>query len=90
MHEDDVSGHGCGLRECRALQKWAYHAGCPEDATEQTKITPTRIFLRQNIANPPCLVDTPGLLCVVVKQRICSGLTDEGLAVRLDIPLFVR
>src|SRR5260221_13892374 len=47
-------------------------------------------FLCKNIANPSSRIDAPGLLRVVVKQRIRSHLIDKGLAIRLDIPLFVR
>ncbi len=39
-------------------------------------------FLCKNIANPPCRIDAPGLLRVVVKQRIRSRLTDKGLGSR--------
>src|ERR1700730_4493319 len=52
-------------------------------------MAPMTSFLCKNIANPPCTIDAPGLLRVVVKQRIRAHLIDKRFAIRLDIPLFV-
>src|SRR5260370_18831993 len=53
-------------------------------------IAPAMTFLCQDIADPPSRIDAPGLLRVVVKQRVRPHLIDEGRAIRLDIALFVR
>src|SRR4051812_8264960 len=70
-------------------------AGRPNSAANAGVIMPATKtaapnILRQDIANHPCAVDAPGLLRVVVKQRVGSHLRDEGRAVGLDVSLLVR
>jgi hypothetical protein len=51
---------------------------------------PAIAVLSQRIANLPCRIDDPSLLRVIVKQRVDSDPIDEGLAIGLDVPPFVR
>src|SRR6478672_5383509 len=56
-------------------------------ATVTTRLATT--LLGEDIAYSPGLVDAPGLLRVVVEQRVRPHLRDEGVAVRLNIALLV-
>src|SRR6516165_7339573 len=47
------------------------------------------VLLCQHIANPPISVDAPGLLRVVVKQRIGPHRRDERFSIRLDVAFVV-
>src|SRR5450432_543124 len=51
--------------------------------------TAAKTVLGKDIANPPRRIDAPGLLRIVVKQRIRPHLRDKRRAVWLNIAHFV-